>query len=136
MRDAPGAHHVGAVGEAEDAGVLLDQEEGRALLAQADQHLEQLQHEVGRQAEGQFVDHDHPRAGHQRPADREHLLLPSRQRPRGFVEPAGQGREQVEHPVPVGLDGLGAVLADDRADLQVLPDAQGLEHATPLRQVP
>lgn len=38
-------------------GVLLDEEEGRALLVYLDENLENLLHDPGREPERRFIDH-------------------------------------------------------------------------------
>jgi len=67
-----------AVGEAQgEVGVLLDHQHRRAVAADPGDDLERGLDDGGRQAERGLVEHDQPRARHQRSRDREHLLLAS-----------------------------------------------------------
>ena len=57
-----------------------------------------------REAQRRLVEEQHPRLGHQRPADGEHLLLAARQRAALLAGALAQPREQVEDALDVGLD--------------------------------
>src|SRR3989442_5344080 len=81
----------------------------------------QLRHDVGhlfheerREAQGRLVQEEQPRAGHQGPADREHLLLTAAERAAELTAPLAQaGEEGVNRletpgdpgPVPARLGG-------------------------------
>src|SRR3954454_20825282 len=88
----------------------------------------------GREAEGGLVEEQQPRLGHDRPGHREHLLLPARQGRRVRPDALAQVREQLEAVLGVLGDAL-AVLAQVRADPQVLPDGEVAERAAPFRHV-
>ena len=75
-------------------GVLLDEQDGHAGIAvKALNCLEDRVDDLGRQAEGGLVEHEQLGLGHQRSADREHLLLATGQiagDPGGHVAEFGQ----------------------------------------------
>src|SRR5262249_25433776 len=81
-RDLAVDHHVAAMGELEGmVGVLLDQEDGHLLLlVDVADDLEDLLDDQRREAERRLVEQQQPRPAHQRPRDRQHLLLAARQR--------------------------------------------------------
>ena len=56
--------------------------------------LEDLLDQDRREPERRLVEQQEPRPGHQRPADREHLLLAARQRAALLVGPLAEPREQ------------------------------------------
>ena len=104
--DPPGAEDVAAVGDLErPQGVLLDDEDRAAPLAQLDEQVEDgVDHHRG-EAERRLVEEHEARLAHQRPGDGELLGLAARQVAGGGVPPA------VEHvePRPVPRRGGGAV---------------------------
>src|SRR5262252_5065648 len=76
-RDLADLQHVGAVRHPERGlGVLLDQQDGHALLLVdlADDLEDRSQH-GGREAQRRLVEEEEPRPHHERPGDRQHLLL-------------------------------------------------------------
>src|ERR1700694_4035868 len=75
--DAAHLEHVGALGRAQrQVGVLLDDQDGRAVVAIDRRHdLEDLADDDRRQAQGGLVEEEQLRAEHERPRDRQHLLL-------------------------------------------------------------
>src|SRR5690606_30232646 len=76
QRHAAVLEHVGAVRDGQrQQGVLLDQEDAHALLVEARERLGDLARQQRREAERGLVQEQYLRLGHQRPADREHLLL-------------------------------------------------------------
>src|SRR5215469_15678485 len=93
--------------------------------------LEVLLHERGRQAHRRLVHQQQPRAGHQGPAHRDHLLLAAGQRARELVAALEQAREQCVHPLEVVIQFLAA--AKHRAKLEVLPDRHLPEEPPVLR---
>jgi hypothetical protein len=78
--DAAVLQDVAVVGVAQrHVGVLLGQQEGDALaLVQVLDDLEHLLDDLRRQAHAGLVEQHHLRVGHQRAADRAHLLLAAR----------------------------------------------------------
>src|SRR6266851_2526752 len=94
QHDGAGFEHVPAVGALQRlAGVLLH-EQDRALLAlELRDDPKDLAHEQGRQPERRLVEHQELRAGHQRPADGQHLLLaPAERRPELLAALAQDGK--------------------------------------------
>ena len=126
---APAFEHEGRLGEGQRGlGVLLDQDERRAVLRpQAPDGRRQLLDDDRRQPLQRLVEEEQRRVGHERPRDREHLLLA----PRQVVPPAapalGEPREQRvdARQIPTaGARGHGEVLlnAQRRKDLALLSD--------------
>ena len=141
---APAEHHaarlehVGPVRGAErHARVLLDEQDGRARLAERREEPHDLLHDEGRQAERRLVAQEQPRPAHQRAADGEHLLLAARQRARELRAPLAQHGKQA----------IGLVHARRRAarrksraagqrvaaQLEVVEHGEVAEDAAPLR---
>src|SRR2546428_257155 len=75
--DAPVLHHVAVLSEPErHRGVLLGEQDGDArLTVHAADDLEDLVHQHRRQAHRGLVEEHEPGPGHERAADRHHLLL-------------------------------------------------------------
>ena len=95
------------------------------------QALPDLGADQRRQAFGRLVEDQQPRIGHQRAADRQHLLLAAGQKIAHAAEPLGEPREQVADPVErPGLGGVGAVGGGRD---QVLARGQVGENLPPLR---
>ena len=81
MHEPAVLQHIGAIGDAQHMmHVLLDDEDRVPLLAQVPDHLEQELDIDRREALGRLVEQQHARLGHQRPADRQHLLLAAAER--------------------------------------------------------
>ena len=79
--DLTGLQDVGAIGAGQRLlRVLLDQQHGGALRVDLGDDLEDLRDHHRRQPHRGLVEQQHLRPGHQRPADREHLLLAAGQR--------------------------------------------------------
>ena len=72
---------------------LLDHENGRAAITQSEDHRVDLVHDPGRQPHTGLVEEQQLRAGHERPADRQHLLLSARERPGQRIAALAQNRE-------------------------------------------
>src|SRR5262245_20587256 len=73
--------HVAVVGGLErGAGVLLDQEDRDAELAQPHHDAEDLAYDQRGEAEARLVEQQEPWLRHQRAAERQHLALAARQR--------------------------------------------------------
>ena len=86
-------------------------------------------HHDGRQAQGDLVEQQQSRVGHQRATDGGGLLLTAREVRADAVAPVGEQREGVEHRGEVPRTGPPAV----RAHLQVLLHGERPEDAAPLR---
>ena len=120
MDDPAALEDERGLGERErDLGVLLDQDEGGPVLgSQTPDRRRQLLDHDRRQALERLVEQEQGRVRHQRPGDREHLLLAAGQ----LVAPApaarGEAREE-----RVGPGEVPAARA--RRHHQVLLDAQG-----------
>ena len=100
------AHHVDAARYAEHAlGVLLDQEDGHALLAdRAKQLIDPIDHRR-RQTERRFVEHNEPRSRQQRPRNGELLLFAAGEQPGGLTPPLCKNRKHGEEAIDVGRHG-------------------------------
>ena len=85
-------------------GILLDDEDRRALLVDRADDVEHLVDEHRRQAHRRLVHQQQLRPRHQRAADRDHLLLAARQRAGILVEPLLDAREQCEDALIVGIE--------------------------------
>src|SRR4051812_4374698 len=77
--------------------VLLDQEDGEALLLKRADSFSDLIDDDGRQSLGRFVEQKQARARSQDAADREHLLLAAGQLGALAAEALGNIREQREN---------------------------------------
>ena len=99
--------------------------------------VEDLLDEERREAHRRLVHAQQPGARHQRAADRHHLLLAARERPRLLLLPLGEPREQRVDAVEVTVDGLliVAVLPLERPHEQVLEHGHSREEATALRRL-
>ena len=96
--------HVATVGDVErHQGVLLDEQDRRALLVDLDDDLEDLLDEDRREPHRRLVEQEQVRLRHQRPPDRAHLLLAAGHRPRLLRLALGETREEREHAVEVVL---------------------------------
>ena len=99
--DPPRLEHVGALAEVEgEKRVLLDQQDRDVLLVvQPAQELDELLDDERRQAERELVDRERARLGHQRSADRDHLLLAAGRAARGAVAELVELREEGVDPL-------------------------------------
>jgi len=76
QHEAAGLEHGGALGERERlTHVLLDEHDRHAVGVDRAHGVEDALDQHGGQAERGLVQHQHARLGHQRAADRAHLLL-------------------------------------------------------------
>ena len=99
-------------------GVLFDQKHGQLVaLVERANGGEDLLHEERRQAERRLVQKNEPRPAHQRAADRQHLLLATRQCAAALGAAVGEPREQRENALEVGHE--MSLVGHRRADLQV-----------------
>ena len=138
--EAPGRQHVDLVGDGErELQVLLDQQDGVAAFAQPPHDLLDLQHQSRRQAFRRLVHQDELGVGHQRPSDRQHLLLAAAERTARMVDALAELREFLDDlveipalagPLPRPL--LGA-REHARRQQQVLAHAERAENAPSLR---
>ena len=70
-----------------------------------------LGRQLRRQPGRRLVEHQHPRVGHQRPPDGEHLLLAAAHRAGALADALAEAGEQLEHerpPLGVGPPRVGA----------------------------
>ena len=93
---------------------------------------ENLVDEFGHDPLRRLVQHQQPRPGHQRAADREHLLLPAGQCFSALVQPFGQAREQLEHALQRRL-AIGLFAKEIAAEAQVVAHRQPRKQPAVLR---
>src|SRR5207237_2220834 len=105
-----------------------------ALAVDVLDRLEDLLDEDRREAERRLVEQQHPRLGHERAPDREHLLLAAGERSAELRGPFLEAREEREDTVDIRLD-LGVAPAEG-AHLEVLENGQPREDAAAFRSVP
>src|SRR5712675_2222804 len=128
--DSPVFHDEIAIGDGRcEAEILLDQENGEALLLESPNGAADLLDDDRREAFGRLVEQEQPRAGAQDAADGEHLLLAPRQlaalaRAQALLE-VGKQREDAIEPETARLH--------HRREQQVLLDAQRGENPALLR---
>ena len=84
--------------------VLLDQQDRSTLPLQLGDGLEDSFDHQGSQAQRRLVEQQQARPAHQGPADRQHLLLATRQGPARLPEALLQQREELEHHLEIGPD--------------------------------
>src|SRR5438552_87284 len=133
--DAPGLHHVAAVGHPEsEVGVLLDHEHRGPAPPDVGDDPERRLDERGGQPERRLVEQDEPRPRHQGARDGEHLLLAARERACRLSAALGEGREVGDDALEVLVHGA-TVAPNVRAHLEVLPDGEVGEDATSLGTV-
>jgi hypothetical protein len=118
--------------------ILLDQQDRMSLLAQAAHDLLDALNQFRRKPLGGLVHQDQRRIGHQRPPDRQHLLLTAAQRTAGIVQAFGELGKLLQHLLQIPAFARGhrlAAAACERAgrQRQVFPHRQRLEDATSLR---
>ena len=78
--DGAAFEDIAVMGEFQrQAGILFDQQDGGAGLVEPLDDLHGLEHQLGRKAHRRLVEQQDLRPVHQRPADRQHLLLAARQ---------------------------------------------------------
>src|SRR5262245_29220914 len=120
---------VSVVGDRERLGdVLLDQEDGHVLVADAPDERHHLIDEPRRQPERRLVQHEHARPPDQRAGERDHLLLAAAHRAGELAPALAEAGKQRERP----LEARGTLgpREEPAAELQVL------EHGHPREQVP
>ena len=111
------------------AHVLLHQQHGQPGSQDLRQHAVDPLHDHRREAQGQLVEQQHPRVGHQRPADGHRLLLAAGQLRGPLGPPVPHPGEQLVDP----LDRPRALPRVGRADLQVLLDRERPEQPPAFR---
>src|SRR5581483_6037432 len=115
-----------------EARVLLDHQHRHPLLAvQVAQDAEQLLRDERRETERRFVEQHQAGPPHERPRDREHLLLAAAHAARRLRAPLGEAGEDREPAVDIGLDAV-AVVARIGTEHQVVEHGQIGERAPPL----
>ncbi len=147
QRHLTDVQHVGQVGDGEGhGGVLLHQQHRGALPVDLGDDLADLPDDPRRQTEGRLVEQQQLRAGHQRPADGQHLLLAAGQQDAALGVPLGEHREHLVHPglrlglgLPVpAAHATGPQVLLHRQPAEDAPALGHLHHAHPdgLRRVP
>src|SRR5437763_11141327 len=135
LDDAPGLQYVAAIGHGEClGGVLLDQEDGRALAVDVTNDVEDLVDEDGCQSERGLVEEQHLWLGHQPAGDRQHLLLAAREGAADLVQALPDPWKERQDVLLVTSDTL-SVFAPVGAEDQVDAHAHSVEDATPLGYV-
>jgi hypothetical protein len=126
-------HEVRRVGQGQrDVDALLDEDDRRPLVADGAHDFEELLDDHRRQTEGELVDHEHLRFGKEGHAERQHLLLATRQVGGGFVETLAKDREHLLHDRESFL-GPPLVILHPGRDSEVLAHGQCGEHALAAR---
>ncbi len=127
------AHHIGPVGDAQRrAGVLFNQQNCSAGIAQALDLLEHLLNDQWRKTERRLIEQKELRRRHQAAGDRQHLLLAAAHGPRRLPPPLLQDRKTdvlLGQAMPV----LRARRGHERTDQQVLLNRHRPEQLTPFR---
>ena len=105
MDDGSLVHDVGDVGHVDgERGVLLDEQDGRAFLAQLTNQSGHFGDQRGRQSLGRFVHDEQRRVGDQRSRNSEHLLFAAAQVVASVMaslrEPGKERKDTID--VPVG----------------------------------
>src|SRR5215831_6481998 len=97
--DASGLHHITAMGKPQRVmGVLLDKEHSHILsFVDFADDTEDLPDDQRRQTERRFVEQQEARPAHQRPRDRQHLLLAAREGAATLSPALMQDRKQAEN---------------------------------------
>src|ERR1019366_2458067 len=127
---------VGASGRVKgDQGVLLDQQDGRALAVDLPDHVEDGVDEDRGQTQGRLVEQQDPRPAHQRPADGHHLLLATGEAAGELAATLGEAGGERVHPREVVPD-LGPVPAAVRAHVKVLLNRHPGKEAAALGGMP
>jgi len=120
--DAVGEDGHGVRAADREAVVLLDEEDGKSLLAQFRDDLADPVDDHRRESLRRLVHQQQRRVGQQRPGDREHLLLTSRQLAATVAPARAEVREQLIDPLQrPGRAAVGGFRIP-RAERQVLLD--------------
>src|SRR5258708_2399720 len=122
-------HHVVAIrNRRSEAKILLDQQDGEALLLEQADGLADLLDDDGREALGRLVEQEETGAGAQDAADSEHLLLAARELGALARKPLLEIGKQLEDAIE--LEPAGAHLGRQQ---KVLLDVEAREDAAVLR---
>src|SRR6185437_1406343 len=96
--DGSRLQHIAAVRGGEGVmGILLDQKNAGAALVEFTDGAEDLLHDDRREAERRLVEAEKPWLRHQRPAERQHLLLATRERASALHRALAEARKKPEH---------------------------------------
>src|SRR5437763_5078455 len=127
LDDAPGLQYVAAIGHGEClGGVLLDQQDGRALAVDVTNDVEDLVDEDGCQSERRLVEEQHLGLGHQPAGDGQHLLLAAGERAADLVEALADPREERQHVFQVAADPV-PILTPVGPQAEIVSDAHAVE---------
>src|SRR6266568_796250 len=134
--DAADLQDVAVVGHVQrHVGVLLHEEDGHPPLAvDPDDDIENLLHELGRQPQRRLVQQHHLRPRHERPADRQHLLLAAREAAGALAGPGAEHREVVVDRLQVPGNVAG-VAPREGAHAEVLMNREERKDLAPLGHV-
>ena len=112
-----------------EEGVLLDEQHRHALFADFDDRVENLLHEDRSKSHARFVKEQNSRVRHKPAADRQHLLLASRQRAGDLAKTLLEDREHVED--------MGLLVGDPfLVVVEKCPDLKVLGHREPAENTP
>src|SRR5437867_4838728 len=126
QRDGAGLEHVPSVGDGErHRGVLLDQENRHSLAVDVADRVEDLLDEDGSQPHARLVEQQEPWVRHERPPDREHLLLAAREGAGYLSQALGQPWKQSEDPLEIGAN--AGVAPEIGAHQEILANRQAIE---------
>ncbi len=112
--------------------VLCDQQDRRPLLVDLLDRLEYGVDQNRSQTQGGLIQEEHARSRHQGPADREHLLLASRERASRLFLPLFQPREDLKDLLEIRRESI-FVAPGVGSHLQVLADREVREDRPALR---
>src|SRR3989440_7103633 len=135
LDDAPGLQHVAAIGDGEGlGGVLLDQQDGRALAVDVTNDVEDLVDEDRRQSQRGLVEEQHLGLGHQPAGDGQHLLLASGEGAANLVEALPDPGEERQDVFQVAPDPV-PILTPVGPQAEIVSHAHSVEDASPLGYV-
>src|SRR5882672_6330309 len=122
--DPPRGEHIGAVRDGECiVHILLNQHDGNALVAQLANDRQYLLHDQGAKAETRFVKQQYAGRRHQRAANREYLLLATREGTRQLLASFTQSWKPRQNRFQPSLH-LGAITADKGTKREVFMHRQ------------
>ena len=124
QRDAACFQHIRPVGHRQrHLGVLLHQQNAGALRVDVLDDVEDFLHQHRRQTHRGFIHQQERGLGHQRAANRQHLLLAARQRAAQLLQALFQAGKAAKDAIEAGLD-FGFVRAGVSAHFQVFHHRQ------------